>query len=43
MKLIVAADSDGVVGVHLVGPECSEIIQVSLSDAHLLTFPTAVD
>lgn len=29
MKLIVAADSDLVVGVHLVGPDCSEIIQVS--------------
>lgn len=29
MKILVAADSDLVVGVHLVGPDCSEIIQVS--------------
>ncbi|CAL8466053.1 g5589 [Coccomyxa elongata] len=27
MKIIVAADSDLVVGIHLVGPDCSEIIQ----------------
>ncbi|KAK9902162.1 hypothetical protein WJX75_006422 [Coccomyxa subellipsoidea] len=27
MKILVAADSDLVVGVHLVGPDCSEIIQ----------------
>ena len=29
MKIIVAADSDKVVGVHLIGPETAEIIQVS--------------
>ncbi len=28
MKLLVAAESQKVVGVHLVGPECAEIIQV---------------
>ncbi len=27
MKLLVAADSDKVVGVHMVGPECAEIMQ----------------
>lgn len=27
MKLVVAADSDKVVGVHMVGPECAEIMQ----------------
>jgi hypothetical protein len=27
MKLLVAADSDQVVGVHMVGPECAEIMQ----------------
>ena len=28
MKLLVAADTDRVVGVHMVGPECAEIMQV---------------
>jgi pyruvate/2-oxoglutarate dehydrogenase complex dihydrolipoamide dehydrogenase (E3) component len=28
MKIVVAADTDKVVGVHIVGPECAEIIQV---------------
>ena len=28
MKILVAADSDKVVGVHLIGPETAEIIQV---------------
>jgi glutathione reductase (NADPH) len=28
MKILVAADSDMVVGVHLIGPETAEIIQV---------------
>ena len=28
MKILVAADSDRVVGVHLIGPETAEIIQV---------------
>ena len=28
MKLIVDADTDKVLGVHLIGPECAEIIQV---------------
>lgn len=27
MKLLVAAGSDKVVGVHMVGPECAEIMQ----------------
>lgn len=27
MKLIVDADTDRVLGVHLIGPECAEIIQ----------------
>ena len=27
MKLLVAADSGKVVGVHMVGPECAEIMQ----------------
>ena len=27
MKLVVAADSDKVGGVHMVGPECAEIMQ----------------
>ena len=30
MKILVAADTDTVVGVHLIGPETAEIIQVSL-------------
>lgn len=28
MKIIVASDTDTVVGVHLIGPETAEIIQV---------------
>ena len=31
MKLLVAADSDKVVGVHMVGPECAEIMQARAS------------
>lgn len=31
MKLIVASDSDKVVGVHMIGPDCAEIMQVSLA------------
>lgn len=27
MKIVVAADTDFVVGVHIVGPECADIIQ----------------
>ena len=29
MKILVASDTDTVVGVHLIGPETAEIIQVS--------------
>ena len=28
MKLIVASDSDKVIGVHMIGPDCAEIMQV---------------
>ena len=28
MKIIVDADSDRVVGMHMVGPDCAEIMQV---------------
>ena len=36
MKMIVDADSDKVLGVHLIGPECAEIIQVRLHMEKLL-------
>lgn len=33
MKLIVDADTDTVVGIHMIGPDCAEIMQVGfLSD-----------
>lgn len=32
MKLVVDADSDTVVGIHMIGPDCAEIMQVRLSD-----------
>ena len=34
MKLLVAADSDKVVGVHMVGPECAEIMQARPPCSH---------
>ena len=34
MKILVAADTDTVVGVHLIGPETAEIIQVSCRPSH---------
>ena len=34
MKILVAADTDTVVGVHLIGPETAEIIQVRCQPGH---------
>ena len=34
MKILVAADTDTVVGVHLIGPETAEIIQVRCRHGH---------
>ena len=34
MKILVAADTDTVVGVHLIGPETAEIIQVRCRPGH---------
>ena len=31
MKLIVDADTDTVVGIHMIGPDCAEIMQVEAS------------
>ena len=31
MKLIVDADTDTVVGIHMIGPDCAEIMQVKSS------------
>lgn len=28
MKIIVASDTDTVVGIHMIGPDCAEIMQV---------------
>ena len=33
MKILVDAKTDTVIGVHMIGPDCAEIMQVSL--AHL--------
>ena len=30
MKLIVDADTDTVIGIHMIGPDCAEIMQVNL-------------
>ncbi len=39
MKLIVDSDSDTVVGIHMIGPDCAEIMQVSsCSSTCLLLF-----
>ena len=35
MKIIVDADSDTVIGVHMIGPECAEILQVGCFDQGL--------
>lgn len=37
MKIIVDAESERVVGMHMIGPDCAEIMQVSLL-AHSLVF-----
>ena len=34
MKILVASDTDTVVGVHLIGPETAEIIQVRCRHGH---------
>ena len=41
MKILVASDTDTVVGVHLIGPETAEIIQVRCPHKHVCPYAAA--
>ena len=40
MKILVDAKTDTVIGVHMIGPDCAEIMQASWALCCGATFPT---
>lgn len=38
MKILVDAKTDAVIGVHMIGPDCAEIMQVSFASSVLADF-----